>query len=100
LGNGQQIRQLARNCECLFAFECFSCFSENPVVTKKAKNEPDCYETANVVVTSIKQECDRREDSDSIQSINVSTKEAHEKFNKTVLSSDQSGKLFSQYIIG
>ncbi|RNA23256.1 dynactin subunit 2 isoform X2 [Brachionus plicatilis] len=51
-----------------------------------AKNEPDLYETPNVVSNSNQEVL--QDDSNSVEKILISQKEAHEKFNKHSLNSD------------
>ena len=59
----------------------------------KARNEPDFYETTNIVISSEKQDT-WEDDSTSVHKINISSSEAHEKFNANKgLNSDFVGKL-------
>lgn len=52
-----------------------------------ARNEPDVYETTNTPVSNEKLN-PQEDDSNSVQKIVISTKEAHEKFNRNSLNSD------------
>lgn len=61
-------------------------------LTGIARNEPDVYETTNSPANNEKIN-PQEDDSNSVQKIVISTKEAHEKFNKNSLNSDYVGML-------
>ncbi len=59
----------------------------------KARNEPDFYETTNIIISNEKQDT-WEDDSTSVHKINISPLEAHDKFNSIKgLNSDFVGKL-------
>ena len=62
----------------------------------KARNEPDVYETTNVVNTERLEPSE--DDSSSVQRINVNLNEVQDKFNSKTLNSDYAGKYFILFI--
>ena len=56
----------------------------------KAKNEPDVYETFNSNPNQVKTEA-IEDDSPNVEKINISTKDAQEKFNKKILNTQFAG---------
>ncbi len=63
-----------------------------------ARNEPDVYETNNTPANNEKNNL-HEDDSNSVQKIVISTKEAHEKFNKNTLNTDYVGKIYLFYFV-
>ena len=59
----------------------------------KAKNEPDFYETSNISPINIKTET-VQDDSSNVQKIEISLKDAQDKFNTNSLNSEYVGMCF------
>ena len=58
---------------------------------KKAKNEPDTYETPDITFSYNNKTEMLEEDSQNIHKINVTVKDAHSKFNKSSLNNTLAG---------